>query len=187
MKRTTYILLLTVFSALALGCFSYTCNPNGQNIALAIFSSGVFAILIEIGFFLNDIYRFSFLDGKWVRYKFYNKNGKTTDNGYDDLTDRYNQNGINPEIEMKYKGDGEYHGKAFYEEGTTAFIIILNKNNVLSASGTYQYEFTKSQKSLPDMGHFELIIDVNKRCIYISHKNKLPNGTAEGTEIWTRK
>jgi hypothetical protein len=190
MKRTTYILILIVVILASLLWFLSLCkcNVDTKNVALAMFSSGLFAFLIEIGFWLNDIKRFSFLEGKWVRKKFFNRNGKTSDVGYDDLTDRYeNVSKIDPNIEMKYKGDGEYHGKVFYEEGTVNFIIILNKNNILSGSGTYQYEITKSQTTLPDIGHFELIIDNNKKSIYISHENKLPNGTSKGVEVWTKK
>jgi hypothetical protein len=186
MKRQTYILILIIFSTAGLGLFFCTNNKDIQNIALAIFSSGIFAFLIEIGNYLYDKNQYGYLRDKWIRKKFFHRNGKTTEIGYDDLTERYIQNNINPNIQLDYKGDGEYHGNVFYEEGTASFVLLLNKNNVLSGNGTYQYEVTISQKNLPDIGHFEFIVDVNKNVIYISHENKLPNGTSRGTEIWMR-
>ncbi|MFN3406025.1 MAG: hypothetical protein ACK40G_18160 [Cytophagaceae bacterium] len=187
MKRQTYILILFIFSVVALGSFFCTNNKDIQNVAIAIFSSGLFALFIETGNYLYDINQFGYLRGKWIRNKFFHRNGKTTEIGYDDLTERYNQNNINPNISLEYKGDGQYHGNAFYEEGTKTFILLLNKNNALSGNGTYQCQVTNSQKSLPDIGQFEFIVDVNKNIIYISHENKLPNGTSRGTEIWRKK
>jgi len=161
-----------------------TCNKTFENIALSIFSSSVFALLVEIGLLLHDLYRFSFLSGKWVRKKFFNRNEKTSGNGYDNLDKRYAPNKIDPNIILEYKGDGEYHGTATYEEGKKTFIILIDKNNILAASGIYQY--TESQNELPDIGRFDIIIDVDKKSMYVTHKNILPNGNARGIEVWKR-
>jgi hypothetical protein len=185
-KRSNYILLLSLFSVGAFLWYVCTCNKTSENIALSVFSSGVFAFLVELGFFLNDLNRFSFLRGNWRRKNFFNRNEKTSGIGYDDLETRYSPDKVDPNISLKYMGDGEYHGSANYEEGKKAFIILIDKSNILAASGTYQYTNTKSQSNLPDIGHFDILIDIDKKCMYVTHKNILPNGNAQGTEVWNK-
>ncbi|MBL7888806.1 MAG: hypothetical protein JNL24_04605 [Bacteroidia bacterium] len=186
MKRTTYILILLAISLISLIVWRlFYSNPAISNITLALFSSGLFAFFIEFGFHIADRRRFSYMKGKWERTHFFNRNGQSYDNGYKDESTEYSSRVIK-EISLTYHEDGEYHGKVFYDEGPAEFIIYLNKSNPLSGSGTYQYLETKSQKKTADIGYFDFIVDLSKNKIHISHENKLPSGTAKGTEIWQR-
>ena len=186
MKRTNYILILSFFSIGTFLLFIITCNRTFENIALSIFTSSIFALLVETGTLFHDLYRFSFLSGKWIRKDFFNRNGEKSGIGYDNLGARYSPEKVDPNIILNYKGDGEYHGTAFYENGRKTFIILIDKNNTLSASGIYQYDSTKSQNELPDIGRFDIIIDVDKKSMYVTHENILPNGNARGIEVWKR-
>lgn len=40
---------------------------------------------------------------------------------------------------MGYKGEGEYEGEAFYEEGKVKFTLCLDKINPIIGVGAYQY------------------------------------------------
>lgn len=164
----------------------YISYPELDNLMFALVSSGLFAILVEIGFLLNDRKRFSYLQGNWIRAKIKFRNESQSGDGYLDITKRYIDGKIDPNITLSYHGDGEYNGKAEYEEGTKWFTLTIDKNNVLSGKGTYQYEKQKSQQDVPDLGYFEFIIDRNKKGIYISHENRLPSGTAKGIEVWKK-
>lgn len=186
MKRSTYINILLAITLISLIFWNfYQNNSTLNNVSLAIFSSALFAFFIEFGFFLSDRRRFSFLKGEWARTLFYNRNGKTSDVGYDDFSVEYKSR-VDSKITLTYHEDGEYHGKITYDEGTAEFIIFLNKSNPLSGSGTYQYTSKKSQQKTADIGYYDFIIDIDKNKIHISHENKLPSGTARGTEIWQR-
>ena len=186
MKREYYILILILVSILG-ACLPYIFGEFKftNDLSLALLSSGLFALLIEISLYVNDVWKYSFLEGKWVREKFLNRNDKTSDSNYDDYTDNRYKN-INPEIILKYNGDGEYSGIVHYELGRVDFVLSIRKNNLLNAFGTYQYIGIVNSQGLPDVGIFDAIIDQNKKRIYISHENKLPSGLARGTEIWKK-
>ena len=185
MRRFNYIIVLSFFSIL--GFFALSCFPSEsiwRDISISIASSAVFALLIEIGFWLNDKSKFGYLDGNWERISFLNRNLSDSGSGYDDISDRYLK--IPKNIKLIYKGDGEYIGIASYEEGQLSFSLIVNKENPLSGNGTYQYDTTKSQSITADIGQYSFLVDKTRKKIYISHQNILPSGNARGLEIWAR-
>ena len=163
----------------------FYCNPITNNISLALFVSGLFAFLIELGNYFFDRRRFSYLIGPWKRTHFFNRNEQNTGTGYRDESEHYNSR-VHPIVNLTYHEDGEYHGKVTYAKGEVEFIIYINKNNPLSGSGTYQYTMPKTQQEIADLGYYDFIVDISKSKIYISHQNKLPSGNAKGIEIWQR-
>jgi hypothetical protein len=186
MKRTMYILILLAISLGSLIVWKlFYCNPTANNISLALFASGLFAFLIELGNYFYDLHRFSYLKGRWERTHFFNRNEQTSDIGYSDESEKYKSK-VDAIVNLTYHEDGEYHGKIAYEKGEVEFIIHLNKNNPLSGSGIYQYTKTQNQHATADLGYYDFIVDINKNKIHISHENKLPSGNSKGTEIWQR-
>lgn len=156
-----------------------------HDISLSIISSGLFAIFIELGFVLNDKFKFGYLGGKWERTSFYNRNSNESGHGYNDISDRYLA--IPKQIQLRYQGEGEYTGTATYEEGRLSLHLTINKENVLTGNGSYQYYATNSQAITADLGHYSFMVDKTRKKIYISHQNILPSGTAKGLEIWERE
>jgi hypothetical protein len=150
---------------------------------MSIASSGLFALLIEVGFWLNDRIRFGYLQGRWERIAFYNRNLNESGLGYDDISQRYSS--IPKGIRLTYKGDSEYKGTASYEKGEVSFSLNISKENVLSGAGIYQYHIT-SQSITADIGQYSFVVDKNRKKIYVSHLNILPSGNARGLEIWQR-
>ncbi|MGB3948859.1 MAG: hypothetical protein WBM13_12810 [Bacteroidia bacterium] len=172
-----------MISLILLPCFK---QKDLHEVFIAIFTSAAFGLLIEISILSRDYFHLGYLAGTYKRIKFYNRNGQTSGIGYDDGTDEYKRQEINNEIKLVYKGQGEYKGFAFYPRGKKHFTLTLNPNNILSGSGIYQYESKDPDKITPDIGIFEFTVDMDKKSIYIEHKNRLPSGNAMGMEIWSK-
>lgn len=159
-------------------------NSDKRDIFMSIGSSGIFALLVEIGFWLNDRSKFGYLKDDWERVAIYNRNSNESGVGYDDISDRYSN--VPRDIRLTYHGDGEYTGTATYEGGKLNFSLNMSKEKNLSGNGTYQYEMTKENSITSDIGHYSFIVDQNRKKIYISHENILPSGNAKGLEVWQR-
>lgn len=158
-----------------------------HSVFIAIFTSAAFGLLIELSNLFRDYFRLGYLCGKYNRIKFYNRNKNVSGIGYNDETTQYEDQNVQKEIILKYKGQGEYQGYAFYPRGKKIFALTINQNNIFSGNGTYQYETKNNDSVTPDLGIFEFIVDRDKQRIYIEHENKLPSGNAKGIEIWERK
>lgn len=67
--------------------------------------------------------------------------------------------------------------------------IQLNIENSKIGKGTFQY-VKKEQKYtglMPDLGSYQLQVDnINRKVLYVYYKNMIPNGLAEGYEIWEK-
>lgn len=186
MRRVHYMAILFLFSIF--GSFFITVSSAGsvcRDISISIASSSVFALLIEIGFWLNDRIKFGYLIGKWQRVGFFNRNMNESGLGYDDVSQRYSS--IPKDIVLIYKEEGEYVGNATYEGGEVSFSLTIHKEKNRSGSGTYQYDKIRDQSITADIGHYSFLVDKNRNTIYISHQNVLPSGNAKGLEIWQRQ
>jgi hypothetical protein len=186
MKRYYFAIILVIILLGSLALLPLFEQKDLHEVFIAIFTSAAFGLLIEISVLLRDKFHLGYLSGTYRRLKFYNRNDKTTDSGYNDETTDYKQQNINEIIELSYHGQGEYRGVAHYPRGEKKFTLNINPNNILSGSGIYQYTTKEKDNITPDIGLFSFIVDMDRRTIYIEHENKLPSGNARGIEVWRR-
>jgi hypothetical protein len=176
-------LVFTTLSIIAILCM---CESDVlKNIFIGLFASFLTVLLIEIVNKIYDHMTLSKLDGAYKRIKITNVSDQKQPNGgvYEDLTERYITRKVKPEINLEYKGEGEYIGTAFYEEGEVEFTINLNKLNPKTGTGIFQYR----NKTEPDLGIYDIQVDNNsKDRIYIKYSNVIPSGNVGGYEIWEK-
>ena len=176
--------ILTLISIIAI--LTIHENSDWKNIFIGLVASFFAILLIEIVNAIYDWKKISKLKGTYERIKITNISGQKQPDGgiYNDLTEEYNANAVNSKIDLKYKGEGEYFGTAFYEKGEVEFTINLNKLNPQIGAGTYQY----SNRVEPDLGIYDIQIDKNNtNRIYVKYLNVIPSGNASGYEIWERE
>lgn len=188
LKNLTVIVILSAVAIFSLAVNNCICDADTRNIFIGIFSSSVVVLIIELISFLRDWLKYSTLRGTYKRRVITNRlDQRTPDSIYEDMTAKYNQININPTIELKYKGEGEYAGIVYYEEGTAKITINLNQDNPNTGTGTYQYIEKKPGYKMPDLGTYKVQVDMtNNKIIYIYYSNVLQNGLASGYEIWEK-
>jgi hypothetical protein len=189
LKTRNIILLILIFLAIvSLTISIFLCNGDLKNILIGIFSSAFVVITIETVALTKDYCLFSILSEDYKRIKI----TITLDNRnplgiYEDITDRYVKAGVNSAIKLKYRGDGEYQGRACYEEGEVMFTINLDKTNPKIGHGVYQYISKKHCCEMPDLGIYKIQLDtLNSDRLFVYYSNVVPNGLARGYEIWTK-
>lgn len=161
-------------------------NNDLKNVFIGLFASFLTVLLIEIVKATYNRTMLSKLKGLYKRIKITYVSDQVHPHGgvYNDLTEKYNGLGVKSEINLKYNGDGEYIGTAFYEGGEVEFTINLNKLNPQTGTGIYQYK----NKTEPDLGIYDIQIDKNgSNRIYVKYSNVIPSGNAKGYEIWEKK
>ena len=166
----------------------YLCDNDWKSILIGIASSSLVVLVIETVASVKDYFRLATLSRTYKRIKITNTLDKRHSSGiYEDMTQRYIDKGVEPKITLTYKGDGEYVGEAFYEEGKVALTICLDKTNPKKGTGTYQYLEKKPGYEMPDLGTYTIQVDnKNTDKVFIYYSNIVPNGLARGYEIWRK-
>jgi hypothetical protein len=164
------------------------CDNDWKSILLGISSSSLVVFVIETVASIKDYYRLANLSRTYKRIKITNTLDNRHPNGiYEDMTQRYIDKGVGTKISLTYKGDGEYVGEAFYEEGKVILTIYLDKTNPKTGTGTYQYLEKNPEYEMPDLGKYIIQIDnKNTDTVFVYYSNIVPNGLARGYEIWEK-
>lgn len=181
-------IILTILTLVTFGIATTLCDNDWKSILIGIASSSLVVLVIETVASVKDYYRLANLSRSYKRVKITNTLDNRHPNGiYEDLTQRYIDKGVSSEITMVYKGEGEYEGEAFYEEGKVKFTICLDKTNPKIGVGAYQFLEKSNGYEIPDLGTYTIQVDTkNTDKIYIYFSNIIPNGLAKGYEIWTK-
>lgn len=164
------------------------CDSDWKSILFGVASSSFVVLAIETVASVKDYYRLANLHQTYKRIKITNTLDNRHPNGiYEDMTQRYLDKGVETKISLTYKGDGEYIGEAFYEEGKVALTICLDKTNPKTGTGTYQFLEKKPGYEMPDLGTYTIQVDEkNTDRLFVYYSNIVPNGLARGYEIWTK-
>jgi hypothetical protein len=180
------ILAITTISTYVIA--KSVCDSDWKSILFGVASSSFVVFVIETISSIKDYYRLAILHQTYTRTKITNTLDNRHPNGiYEDITKRYLDNNVDMNISLTYKGDGEYVGEAFYEEGKVAITICLDKTNPKTGNGTYQYLEKKPGYEMPDLGTYTIQVDDNgSDRIFIYYSNIVPNGLAKGYEIWAK-
>ena len=169
--RTTILIILFVLSISTFFIGKKLCDPDWKGILLGITSSSLVVFFIETIISVKEFFRLGFLSKTYKRSKITNTLAIRDSNGkYEDLTQSYIDKGVNPEISLKYKGEGEYEGDAFYEQGKVKFTICLDKTNPKIGIGSYQYVEKEKGFEIPDLGTYSIQVDNNNK--NKAHKRK---------------
>jgi hypothetical protein len=157
-------------------------NEDWKNVLIGFFTSSLVVLMIELVNWIYGKNKLSKLTGKYSRVKITQEDLSITSGiSYKDMTEEYKD--VNISINLKYRGEGEYTGSAYYKGGKVKFIINLDKANPNIGKGVYQY--IKSEH--PDFGTYDIKIDSDdSNVIYVSYSNIIPSGRARGYEIWER-
>jgi len=185
------LLLMCILSVYLLG-WSSDCE-RFTNLLVGIIASSLTLIVFEVIDFSYERCAFSYLKGKYRRIKIENgldKRDPETDRIYKDMTDRYANASVNPEVSMKYEGNCKYSGQLDYEEGHAKFTIDLNRENKYTGKGIYSYASKKDKyrKDMPDNGNYEVVVvePNNPIRIHVHFRNLIPSNLAYGYEIWEK-
>lgn len=155
-------------------------SDSVENVFIGMFTSSFVVLIIELINLLHDRANLSKLEGNYTRTTITNWNSKL--NIHEDISDQH----PNKDINLKYKGEGEYEGTVTYGQDEVNITINLDKVNSKLGKGIYQYIHKI------DLGIYEIRIDRNDaNRIYISYRNVISSnpevsGLARGYEIWKK-
>jgi len=157
-----------------------------KDILIGILSAVLLLLFIEIRDFVKDKKTYGYLAGEYKRLDILNSDPTaTSDTKYTSMNLRYVN--VDPKISFTYKGNRKYEFEAEYEEGRKKAVIHLDSINPTEGNGVYQYLSKRLGHTLPDIGYFNLQVDtLNPSMLYIYHTNLIPNGLAQGYEIWLK-
>jgi hypothetical protein len=203
------VLWMVVVAAATLLCMLYCAlAPLGDHIVTGLFYSAVILLLNEIAQYFRDKRSLGLLAGEYERIEQYEKiekglraeelsaerqqqlraSGKEPMHGTNYTKFNY---GLGPAwtIQLIYEHGGLYNGTAQYpqywgdkKESTEVEITLKLEDGTNAGSGTYSY----SDRN--DYGVYSFQIreqDLNK--IIVTYQNVVPNGIAEGYEVWQKR
>ena len=155
-----------------------------KDILIGIISAVLLLLFIEIRDYVRDKNVYGSLAGNYKRKDIFNSDPTaTSDTRYTSMSLRYAT--VDPNIKFIYKGNRKYQFEAEYEEGRKKAIVHLDQINPTEGNGVYQYLSKKPGHALPDIGYFKLQVDtLDSKKLYIYHTNLIPNGLAQGYEVW---
>lgn len=149
----------------------------------------IYSIILLILLELKDIRRehvvYSWLAGEYERKEIFQVNhAKSTGSKYEKLD--YSK--VNVGVILKYVENRMYEIELSYENGIVNGYFFIDQVNLNSGSGGYHYIATRNPEIHVDYGSYNLQVDpLDENVLYVYYKNIVPNGNAEGYEVWIKR
>lgn len=178
-------------SALCIAIILYVSNFMTIELRLAdhVLIGLIYSIILLILLELKDIRReytiYSWLAGEYERREIFQVNHtKLTGTKYEKLD--YSK--VNVGVILKYVENRMYEMELSYENGVVKGYFFIDQVNLNLGTGGYHYTATRDPYIHADYGTYNLQVDpLNKNVLYVYHKNIVPNGNAEGYEVWIKR
>lgn len=161
-----------------------------DNVFIGIITSSFVVLMIEGVTCIHNRKKYRYLQGNYERTKIEDGQTQRTseDRVYEDMTETYKKEKVEPEIRLNYDGGSQYSGEINYQEGKAKFVFNLDPINPLVGVGCYQYIEKKEGFKMPDMGSYKIQVDsISKGKLFVFHENLLPSGVEYGYEIWEKR
>lgn len=179
------MLFISILALFAIYCSSQFSDII-KEILIGIVSGLILLLIFEIRNAIKDRTVYGYLKGEYKRAAIFESDlEKKSDTKYISMNSLYAN--VNSSIDFHYKGDGKYEVDAEYKEGKVKAVIYLDQINRSEGKGIYEYITKHENYTTPDIGNYTLLVDsLNYKILYIYYKNLIPNGLAEGYEIWEK-